>query len=259
MKEIILHKGLFKTRVMLYDDIEQMPIERFNRLSKYWMLSDSIGSSFTDIDNNHLAKLYLLRNDPVKIKKEIDNLRILIHNVINDVNINDLAFACMVYSVNDKEVDDCSDEGLKRLLKELSAKGLTEETVKKKREECQKRIYADLETYFPEIFQSVLTVAFWAKMKEKGLKYAEEITTGKDLHEEIEKMDDHIVRFIDIKSFSGKENEELRIDKYFEKNCILLTSLSNQPVKELSTKEYFALIQHYNENGRRTNQERGYN
>ena len=131
MKEVILNKGLKKTKLMLYDDIEQMPIERFNKTNKYWMLHDSIGSTFVDIDNNHLAKLYLLKNDPIKLVKELDNLRILIHNIINEININHLSFGSLIYSINDKIIEDVSDEGIKRTLKELSERALTESVVKK--------------------------------------------------------------------------------------------------------------------------------
>ena len=37
--------GLKKTTLLMYDDIDQLPIERFNKANKYWMLHDNIGSS----------------------------------------------------------------------------------------------------------------------------------------------------------------------------------------------------------------------
>lgn len=67
---------------------------------------------------------------------------------------------------------------------------------------------------------------------------------------------------IQPKSFSGKENSELKYDIDFEENCIILSALANKPVKELTTKEYFALLKHHNDkvtNGRKSNQKRGYN
>jgi len=64
------------------------------------------------------------------------------------------------------------------------------------------------------------------------------------------------------KNFAGKENEELRYDKSFEKNCVVLGQYYNKPVKECTTREYFTLLDYYNEQlkqsrrGRATNKTR---
>ena len=116
----------------MYDNIDQLPIERFNKANKYWMLHDNIGSSIEDIDKNHLSKLALIAGDKTKCHKEIANLRILIFNIINEVNVNHMSFACLVSKVNGVEFTDLSDNGIKTLLKELSDRGLTNEILKKK-------------------------------------------------------------------------------------------------------------------------------
>lgn len=41
--------------------------------------------------------------------------------------------------------------------------------------------------------------------------------------------------------------DEIRYENGFEQNCIILSKFINQPVKTLTTKEYFTLIQYYNE------------
>jgi hypothetical protein len=67
--------------------------------------------------------------------------------------------------------------------------------------------------------------------------------------------DRYFATLISPKNFTGSDNEELRYDKFFEKNCIMLASLVNQPVKTMTTKEYFSLITYYNDkskDGRRT-------
>jgi hypothetical protein len=109
--------------------------------------------------------------------------------------------------------------------------------------------------YFPDIFHNVLSTAFWMKMKEKALKMCDSIITGQNIDDEMNAADRYFASLIKPKSFSGKDNMELGYDKSFEKNCIVLSSLTNKPVKDLTTKEYFALIQHYNDNlnGRKSN------
>ena len=125
----IKHK---KLTLELYNDIDQLPIVRFNKANKFWMLHDNIGSSIEDIDRNHLSKLALIAGDEAKCKKEIANLRILIYNIITEVNVNHMSFACLISKVNGKPANDLSDDGIKKLLKKLSDGGLTNEVLKKK-------------------------------------------------------------------------------------------------------------------------------
>ena len=53
------------------------------------------------------------------------------------------------------------------------------------------------------------------------------------------------------KKLTGKYTDEIRYEHSFETNCIVLSQFINQPVKTLSTKEYFALIGYYNAQNKR--------
>lgn len=132
MTELILNKGLTKTKVLLYSDIDQLSAERFSKVNKYWMLHDELGGSFDDIDKIHITRLLLAVNDPEKMKGLIDNLRVLIHNIVNDINPESLSFACLIHSIDGVELTDLSDENLRKIIKYLSDRGLTMSTVKKK-------------------------------------------------------------------------------------------------------------------------------
>ena len=119
-----------KHSIIFHDDIEQMTIAQYNKVNKYWMLSDSLGNDFLDIDRMHLARLSIVAGDKDKTLKEVNNLRILVHNVINEVSPEQLAFVALIHSIDGKELTDYSEDNLKRLLKELP---LTVADVKKKR------------------------------------------------------------------------------------------------------------------------------
>ena len=123
---------LKKTTLKLYDDIDQLPIERFNKANKYWMLHDNIGSSIADFDANHFNKLVLLAGDKDKCIAELNKFRILVFNIMNEINVEHLSFACLIHSINGKEQTDLSEDALKKVLKRLSDKGLTQEILKKK-------------------------------------------------------------------------------------------------------------------------------
>ena len=263
MRELIIHSGFKKlykrTKIVLYDDIDQLSIEQFTKINKYWMLHDNLGSSFSDIDNNHISKILMVADNKDKVIKEVENLRLLIHDIINEINPSMMAFACLVHSINGKEITDYSDEGIRKILKALNDSGLKIGDLKKKMKEVREKVYGDLELYFPDIFHNVLSTAFWTKMKEKAIKQCDAILSGIDI--DLTAADRYFASLITPKSFSeGKE--ELRYDKNFEKNCIMLTSLSNQPVKRMSTKEYFSLITYYNDSlkhGRKSDQKGRYN
>ena len=138
MTELILNKGLQKTSIMLYTDIDQLTAERFSKVNKYWMLHDELGSCFEDIEKLHITRLILSVNDPEKLKKLLDNMRVLIHNIINEVNPESLSFACLIHSIDGKELTDLSDENLRKTIEYLSGKGLTRDILKKKAKRSEK-------------------------------------------------------------------------------------------------------------------------
>jgi len=132
MKELILKKGAKRTRIEIYDDISQLPITRWQLANKYWMLHDSIGSDIGSFDEKHYNNFTLIAGDKDKTLKELANFRILVYNIMNEINVQHLSFACLIHSVNGKEVTDLSEGNLKKILDELSSAGLTQDVLKKK-------------------------------------------------------------------------------------------------------------------------------
>ena len=98
--------------------------------------------------------------------------------------------------------------------------------------------------YFPAQFKNVLDNVFWSKQKEKYIKLLQELIDGVD--HGADDIDRYFASMIRPKNFIGRENEELRYDKSFEKNCIILGQYYNKPVKECTTREYFTLLDYYN-------------
>lgn len=126
MQELTINKH----KVLLHDDIDQMTINQFNKVNKYWTLSDDLGDDFADIDRTHIARLMIIAGDKAKVMKEVQNLRILINNIINEVHPDQLAFAALIHSIDGIPVIDYSEDNLKKLLIQLNPKVAD---VKKKR------------------------------------------------------------------------------------------------------------------------------
>ena len=91
----------------------------------------------------------------------------------------------------------------------------------------------------------MLSLQFWIKQKEKNLKQLNAIISGKP-DPTIEKIDKYFAYYIKPKNFYGPGSEELKHDKSFEQNCIVLSKYANKDVKACTVKEYFSLLNHHN-------------
>ncbi len=245
MRELLLRRGIRRTRVLLYDDIDEMPVERFNKANKFWMLSDHLGNSFEDIDRVHLSKLYFVAGDKDKTVKEVNNLRVLVHNIIREVHPNQLAFAATIHSVDGKEVTDITDEGLARVMRDLSSKGLSIGEAKKKI--TREKIYTELEAYFPQRFKTGVAPTFYSELKRRTLRMLEAIKNKEDISDYLNKSDAYFGNMIYPKNFIGDNSYEMEYERAFEQNCILLSAYTNADVKKISVKEYFSLLQYHSQ------------
>ena len=120
--------------VELYDDIENMPSGIYAKFNKYMLLESAIGSSFEDFTSKHLASLYPLiqNNKKEEAITQLNNLRQLFFQMVNEVSVEHMAFACLIYSINGKEIKDYSESNLKRIVNQIRDLGLTQGIVKKK-------------------------------------------------------------------------------------------------------------------------------
>jgi hypothetical protein len=122
----------FPLSVTFYEGIDDMPIENFQAFNKYLAIGSGIGSTFEEIDANHLSTLYAIADDKEKVYKAVDNLRILVNSIVSGVDSNHLAYCCLIHSIDGKPNDDLSEGHLKEVIKILSKAGITDEEVKKK-------------------------------------------------------------------------------------------------------------------------------
>lgn len=136
-----------KTKVDYYSDIEETAIQRYSKFNKYMILNDEVGSSFSDVDK-HFSRLYTLINEPAKLKTQIDNFRQLLFSVANEQSFENMAFACLVKSVNGEKRDDLTKPGLERTLELI--KDLKTKDVKKKSWNFPKMLMKNLKNLHPK-------------------------------------------------------------------------------------------------------------
>jgi len=123
-----------KHKVVIYDDPECLPADNYYKLNKYLLLEGSIGSSVEDFSAKHLNVLYTLINNDKKAEAitQINNLRQLFHMTVNEINVAQLAFACLVHSIDGVKVEDYSESGLKEISHQIGALSFTQKELKKK-------------------------------------------------------------------------------------------------------------------------------
>lgn len=116
MKNLIVNKKV----VRVYDSIDEMPIVNFQKYNKYLLIDSGIGSDADDIDA-HITRVakFIKSNNAKKALQELQNMRQNMYMVNSEISPRYLAFAALIYSVDGKEVNDLSDDGLKKLLQDL--------------------------------------------------------------------------------------------------------------------------------------------
>lgn len=96
-----------------------------------------------------------------------------------------------------------------------------------------------------------MSQSHWRQQKQRVINQLKAIIEGVDYSEEIEKIDAITRKNTKIKNFYGAQSEELKYDKDFEQNCIILGQYSVKPVKECTVREYFSLLQYVNDKNKR--------
>jgi hypothetical protein len=112
----MINKNIGRLRLELYNGVDELPIERYHKFNLYCLMSAGIGNDVESI-TKHMGSIYQSLN-----KKDIERLKIQFQNyyhslylIIDKVDTTNMAFACLIHSVNGREVTDLSEEGIRRL------------------------------------------------------------------------------------------------------------------------------------------------
>ena len=109
-------------KIELYDGIEEMPVVRYNKYTKYCVLSTGVGNTVDDIVSRIAAirKMIGKENVEKQMDSELLTLAQTFHFCTNCVDPSTLAFASLVKSVDGEECNDVTDEGIEKVKDRLS-------------------------------------------------------------------------------------------------------------------------------------------
>ena len=230
-----------KKVVQVYDSIDEMPIVNFQKYNKYLLIDSGIGSDADDIDA-HITRIakFIKANNNKKALQELQNMRQNMYMVNNEISPKYLAFAALIHSINGKETNDLSDDGLKALLKEL--KEVKHSVIVELLLWLKKKVTFELETYFPGDFVNSKEKDAYDKIKNRTLFVLDSIINDTDNTEQIEAIDVMLINMHNPKPFIGSESVEIKYDKQFESTCLLIAQKTNMDAKKMTVLQFYNAI-----------------
>ena len=237
MKSLLINKKI----VRVYDSIDEMPIINFQKYNKYLLIDSGIGSDADDIDA-HIVKIakFIKANNNKKALQELQNMRQNMYMVNNEISPKYLAFAALIHSIDGKEVNDLSDDGLKKLLQAL--KDVKHSKVIDFLLWLKKKVTSELETYFPGDFVNPKEKEAYDKLKNRTLLVLDSIINDTDNTEQIELIDTLMLNMHTPKVFIGSESVEVKYDKQFESTCLLIAQKTNMDARKMTVLQFYNAI-----------------
>lgn len=238
MREIVFNKR----KIKLYDNIDELPIVRFHKYNKYYLIDSCLGSDVSDIDY-HLKRAigYINSNKELAIT-ELENIRRGLHLINETISAKHMAYAVLVTEIDGERRDDLSDEGIKKTIEILNdiPKGWLDRLM----ESVKKKIDDDISAYFPSQFDD-------ARQKE-ALEYIHKRTgvildgiIKEDIdYSTIRDIDNFLLTFVSPKKFFGDSNAEVIYDKQFGEMNILLKNELGLDYKTMSVLEYYTSFEY---------------
>ncbi len=117
----MIKKRIGRLRLEIYDSIKELPIERYHQFNIYCLLSTGIGADVEGI-NKHYADIFqsLEKKDYKRLKTLFQNYYYCLHLIIEHMDLPSLAFACLVKSINERDITDFSEDNLKHISERLT-------------------------------------------------------------------------------------------------------------------------------------------
>ena len=237
MKSLLINKKI----VRVYDSIDEMTIINFQKYNKYLLIDSGIGSDADDIDA-HIIKIakFIKANNSKKALQELQNMRQNMYMVNSEISPKYLAFAALIHSIDGKEVNDLSDDGLKKLLQDL--KDIKHSKVINFLLWLKKKVTNELETYFPGDFVNPKEKEAYDRLKNRTLLVLDSIINNTDNTKQIESIDTMMLNMHAPKVFIGSESVEVKYDKQFESTCLLIAQKTNMDARKMTVLQFYNAI-----------------
>lgn len=234
MKTITIKGHIIK----LYDSIDELPIINFQKYNKCILIDSGLGSDIDSVDSHiiNIAK-YINANDKKQAISELQNLRQNLHMIVSNVSPKHLAFAALIYSIDGEKQNDLSDNHLQETIDSLGE--IPHGFLINLLDTIKKKLSTELETYFPNEFDSAKEKDAYSKLKMKIILQLQEIVEDTSKASEIAEIDKFLFNLHKPKIFIGKESEEIKYDKQFESACMVISQKTGMKAKSMNVLEFY--------------------
>lgn len=223
--------------IRLYDCIDEMPIVNFQKYNKFVLLDTGLGSDINSIDEHIVNIAKLIKTNSTKAMQELQNLRQNMHMIVSEISPNYMAFAALIHSIDDKPLDNLSDDYLKQILdeiREVKHSVITDFLIWVK-----KKLAFELETYFPSEFSGAKEKEIYDKLKQRAILVLQGIAEDTNTSDKVAEIDSYLFSLHNPKSFVGSDSAEIKYEKQFETTCMLISQKTGMAAKKMTVLEFY--------------------
>ena len=183
-------------------------------------------------------------------EKELQNLRHCVFLIQSEINVKHLSFAALVKSIDGQPCEDLSDSGLQKVVGILS--NVKEKELAAQLDAVKKKIDADLQLYFPKVFNDSNVKEYFDLLRKRTLAVFRAIANGEipSASKEIEKLTTELVTYSNPKTFYGSDGVEVQFDRQFENLCLALSEQLHVKPKEYTVMEFYNAFEFIVEKGK---------
>lgn len=226
--------------LVLFDSIQELPIDRFQMYNLNLMLDAGIGSDLNAY-NKHVNMIvqFINAGDKESAVKQLRNKQQSVHFIINKNSPEYSSFVALIYSIDGKELTekDLTDEGVKKIIDQLGKKRFSIGNLRSLFKSIKKKIEFETDQFFPKLVNHSSAKELISKLKIRTNFVLENIINQTDkFTQQIKEIDAYLLSVSKPNVYSGSNGLEVGMIRNFEQTCNLLEfhNLSSAP-KKLTT------------------------
>jgi hypothetical protein len=236
--------------VKIYRAADELPIKRYAKFQKYNLIESGVGADM-DAIANHFGKLFEFINFAMKEEavREAKNLYYTFFMMLEEITVPGMAFACLVYSIDGKEITDTGEDNLKAVVDQLSEIGLSQKIVLEQVEGIKKKILTELKLHCPKWFNDDETFQFYQRIKAKIAILARLVAdeNSEEAKLQLQQIEKYFAEYSAPQDFDSDspENAALKMDSNFEQLCTILESNGVAHAENLTTLQFYSRLEYF--------------
>lgn len=233
--------------IMMFDNPEDMPVRRWVKYNKYMLVSGELGGSIEELVST-VKRIGILVNEDSETAITLLNNMVQSMYMINYESSPKLyAIAALVHSIDGKEYNDLTEEGLLKVVKlieEWTLKDVNriDDNVKKKVDESLGELFPALNsTSSSRRDEYMYLLLDRAKLQLNG------IIEGVDNTNDIKNATVKIASFYKPKPITGEESADLQYERRFNRDCQILKERLNENINEMTVVGFYSAFEYLKE------------